>query len=132
MTLLLCAGCATDNPAPQAFAPAPGQASITIIRSSSLMYMGAPASVDVNGARVANLNVGQSYTGAVSPGPTAITVSAWSSPGASSFRFNVEPGKSYRFVVGPRSENTVSGMLGGAIGQSAEGGGPFQVSPASL
>lgn len=123
------AGCGTDSAPGPVLASAPGQTSITITRSSALMYAGAPASVDVNGERVANLVVGQSYTGAVRPGQAIVTVSAWSAPGASSLRFNVEPGKSYRFVVAPRSEGMLAGMAGGMIGQAMEGGGPFSITP---
>lgn len=94
--------------------------------------MAAPASVDMNGARIADLGVGQSYSGPIQPGMATLTVSAWSSPGQSSFRFNAEPGKSYRFVVGPRGESMAAGMAGGLIGQGMEGGGPFQIAPASL
>jgi hypothetical protein len=130
--LMLCgvlAGCATDASPQAALAMAPGQAGITISRSNGLLYMGVPASVDVNGERVTSLAVGQSYSGAVRPGPAVLTVSAWSSPGQSSYRFTVEPGKSYRFIVSPRTNNIVAGAAFGLIGQSAEGGGPFSVSP---
>lgn len=96
------------------------------------MYAGAPASVDLNGSRVASLGVGQSYTGPVQPGMVVLTVSAWSAPGQSTFRFNVEAGKSYRLIISPRGQGMLAGMVGGVVGQAAEGGGPFQVTPASL
>jgi hypothetical protein len=58
-----------------------------------------------------------------------VSVSAWSSPGASSQRFNAEPGKTYRFAVSPRSENFAASMVGGFVGQAVEGGGAFQIVP---
>lgn len=135
--LLAVAGCTMDSVVPSAVAPPPGQASLNITRSSSLIYAAALASVDVNGARVADLGVGQSYMGVVRSGPAVLTVSAWSSPGSSSFRFTVEPGNSYRFVVTPRIENTMVGVLpaafagplAGMAAKAAEGGGPFQITP---
>jgi len=103
------------------------------------MYLAAAASVDVNGERVANLGRGQSYTGAVVSGPAIVTVSAWSAPGQSSYRFTVEPGKSYRLLVTPRGEPLAAGVAGAAVAgpfaglatEAAEGGGPFQVAPAN-
>jgi hypothetical protein len=131
MLALALAGCMTDAPAPLAVSAVPGQATITISRSSSLVYAGAPATVTLNGVKIADLGVGQSYSGAVAPGPAVLTALAWSSPGASSLRVPLEAGKVYRFVVSPRPENTTAGMLGGMSAQAAEGGGPFMIAPAN-
>lgn len=106
------------------------QATIAVTRSGALAYFAAPATVTLNGAKIADLGVGQSYTGSVAIGPAVLTVSAWSSPGQWTLRFTAEAGKSYRFVVSPRLENTTSGMLGGMAGQAQEGGGPFKIEPA--
>lgn len=127
---LACAACNTDSTQIPSVAAVPGQASLTITRSSDLMYMGAPAAVDLNGARIADLSVGQSYSGNVPPGMAVLAVSAWSAPGSSSLRFNLEPGKSYRFVVTPRGAQMAAGMAGGIVGQAVEGGGPFQIAAA--
>jgi len=97
--------------------------SLTISRSSDLMYVGAPASIDVNGTRVADLGVGQSQAVPIKPGPVVVMASAWSAAGNSTYRFNAESGKSYRVVVTPRVENTIFGAI--------EGGGPFKVAPAN-
>jgi hypothetical protein len=124
---LALAGCQTVADAGPPATPAPGQASLTIARSSNPLYLAAAASVDVNGVNFASLPVGGSHTGAIAPGPTVITASAWSAPGRYSIRFNAEPGKSYRVVVTPRGAPMLAGMAGGIVGQVVEGGGPFQV-----
>src|SRR5690606_8558257 len=92
LAILFITGCTQTTSAPPAVsvAPAPGQAAVTITRSGSLLYAGAPASVDLNGARVASLGVGQSWSGSVPPGNAVITVSAWSSPGVASVQFQAE------------------------------------------
>jgi hypothetical protein len=125
--LLACGWCMAEQPAYQAFASEPGQATIIITRLGGLLYAGVPASVDINGSRVADLGPGQFYSGAVRPGQLIVTVSAGSAPGQSVYRFNVEPGKSYRFVVAPHSNNTVAGTASGSLGKAAEGGGPFEI-----
>jgi hypothetical protein len=95
------------------------------------LYVAIPASVELNGTQVASLGRGETYTGGVAPGPAVVTVSTWSSPGASTYRFTVEPGKTYRFTVSPRGENMAAGMALGLIGQALEGGGAFEIAPAT-
>jgi hypothetical protein len=129
LPLAFLAGCMTDQPMPSVKPIAAGQASITITRTSDTLYFAAPATVELNGTKIASLGVGEAYTGGVGRGPAVLTVSAWSAPGSSSYRFAVEPGKSYRFTVSPRTEPMLAGMVGGLIGQAIEGGGPFQVAP---
>jgi len=89
-----------------------------------------PASVELNGIRIASLGRGETYTSGAAPGPAVLTVSTWSSPGASSYRFTIEPGKTYRFTVSPRGANMAAGMAAGLIGQALEGGGAFEIAPA--
>ena len=127
----LLAGCVTDGAAPLATPVAPGQASITITRSSDLLFVAAPAYVELNGSRIASLGRGETYSGGVPPGSATLTVSTWSTPGATSYQFNIEPGKSYRFTVSPRGENFGASMAAGLVGQAIEGGGAFKVAPAS-
>ena len=130
LQLAVLVGCVTDGATPSAHAIAPGQATISITRSNDLLYVAAPASVELNGAKVASLGRGETYSGGVGPGPAVITVSTWSTPGSTSYRFNVEPGKTYRFTVSPRGANFAAGMVGGLVGAAIEGGGAFQVAPA--
>jgi hypothetical protein len=126
-TLVLLAGCATGGNTPSASAIAPGQATISISRADEFMYSGGSVSVELNGAKVASIGKGESYTGGVDPGPAVVSVSAWASPGASHHRFNAERGKTYRFVVSAREANFAAGMIGGVLGQAIEGGGPFEI-----
>lgn len=93
------------------------------------MYFGAPVTVELNGAKIASISKGETYTGGIAPGPAVVAVSAWSSPGASTYRFHAEPGKTYRFTVTPRGANFAVGMAGGLVGQAIEGGGAFDIKP---
>jgi hypothetical protein len=131
--LLACGGCITD----QSASSSGPQATITISRPGGGEYTATVASVELNGSHIVNLTHGRSYTGPVSPGPAVLKVSAWSaspetpwlapfaatrnqaSAGSASYRFNVEPGKSYSFVISPRE---VSPTAGGALRD-----GPFQI-----
>ncbi len=130
LSLLALAGCVTDSPAPKALAIAPGQASLTITRSSGMMYAAASAVVELNGTKIASLSAGETYTGPVAAGPAVVTVSAWQSPGRSSHSFTVQPGKAYRLEVSPRGESLAVAVVGGVVGQAIEGGGMFRITPA--
>jgi hypothetical protein len=152
LMLLGCSGCITDqSSAPTAATP--GQPAITITRSDDLTYRAAAASVEINGKSVATL-AGRSYTGTLPPGPAVLKVSAWSAPiglanhrlpsGSTSYRFTVESGKSYSFVISPRGELAASDIThdgsGGSSsssssssssGEAVEGtGGAFQIAAA--
>ena len=129
LSLVLLAGCVTDGSTPSARPTAPGQATISITRSDELMYFGAPVTVELNGAKIASISKGETYTGGIAPGSADVSVSAWSSPGTSHHRFTAEPGKTYRFTVAPRSANFAAGMIGGLAGQAIEGGGAFEIKP---
>ncbi|MGA7807273.1 hypothetical protein, partial [Bradyrhizobium sp.] len=110
------------------------QATISIARSNDLLYLAAPASVELNGAKIASIGKGETFTGGIAPGPAVVTVSAWATPGSTSYSFVAEPGKTYRFTVAPRGANFAVGLAGGIIGmtgQAIEGGGPFQIAPAT-
>jgi hypothetical protein len=138
VALLACGGCVTDlwgSPPPAATA---GQATITITRSADdLSYMAAAATVELNGKEVAMLAMGRTYADTLSPGPAVIKVSAWSDPsgmasrrlpqGSTSYRFNVEAGKSYSFVVSPRTASATHNTST-VTDESIEGaGGPFKI-----
>ncbi|MGC2778417.1 MAG: hypothetical protein WA418_22555 [Bradyrhizobium sp.] len=106
-----------------------GRTTVAITRTNDFLYLAAPAAIEINGAKVASLGRGENYNGQIAPGPTAITVSTWSSPGSSSIRFTAVPGKTYRMVVGPRGKNFAASMVGGLVGAAIEGGGAFEIVP---
>jgi hypothetical protein len=116
MALLAVAGCNTDSVAPSPVSAGPGMATITLTRSNDLVAIAAPASVEANGAKFADLALGQTYTGAVSPGPTVLTVTCWCGPGSYSVKFNAEPGGRYRFLVSPRGAQVAAEVAGGLAG----------------
>jgi hypothetical protein len=138
--LLALGGCITDQLTPSTSAGAQGQATISISRSDDLTYGPAVASVELNGKQIATLAMGRTYTDSLSPGPAVLKVSAWTPSlgfanhrlpaGSTSYRFNVEAGKSYSFVISPRAEPVAQNATGsvGGTGETTEGGGgPFLI-----
>ena len=146
-------GCITDQLMMPSSAAASGsaQATITISRSDDLSFRAAAASVEVNGKALTTLAAGRTYTGQLPAGPAVIKVSAWTAPisigshrlpsGSTSYRFNVEAGKTYSFTISPRSTPAttqeanvgtahdsaidVTGSIGEPITEGS--GGPFQI-----
>lgn len=129
-----CAGCAAQPAAPLVNAVAPGQARITVTREAlpgppviiddingGHVAEVAPALIDVNDARVADLAPGQTYVGGVSPGPTSVTASGATEPGHYKVKFNAVAGKTYAFHVSPGTDVThvVALMAGGLAGVSS-------------
>jgi hypothetical protein len=142
-TLLACGGCVTDDIGPPTIASTPGQTSITITRSDDVNYRSAAANVEINGKQVTTLAAGRSYTGALPAGSVVLKVSAWTAPisvgshrlpsGSSSYRFSVESGKSYSFIISPRSEPAPNDVAHdtASSGEATEGGGgAFQIAMA--
>jgi len=105
LPLALLAGCVTDGPLTSALPVATSQASITVSRPNG--WYGAPVSVDIdaNGAKIASLAAGGSYTGPVPPSPVILTATCWSSPGRYTIRFNAEARQALRLrgVVAERT-----------------------------
>ncbi len=113
-----------------AHAASKGRTTVAITRTNDFLYLAAPAAIEINGTKVASLGRGESFNGQIAPGPTVVTVSTWSSPGSSSYRFNAVAGKTYRMIVGPRGTNYAAVVVGGLVGAAIEGGGAFEVVPA--
>jgi len=128
--LVAMAACAVDAVIPSAHAASAGKTTLSITRSSDMLYVAMSAAVEVNGQKVASLGRGETFTGVVAPGPTVVKVSNWSSPGASSYSFKAVPGKTYRLTVSPHSGNFVASLAGGFVGAAIEGHGPFEIVPA--
>lgn len=127
-----CAGCASQPAAPLVSAVAPGQARITIRRTDEGPSWGAAAQIAINGAHVAELAPGQSYSGGVPPGPVAMTVTANMDIGQYDLKFNAVAGRSYAFEVSRRGEHMAAGMFGltGMILETAANGnqsGAFKI-----
>jgi hypothetical protein len=137
IALLPLAGCSAESvtPAAVSVAPAPGASKITLTRSRDPVAVAATAAVDVNGARFAELALGQSYSGDVRPGPVILTVTCWCGPGRYSVKLNAEPGKNYSFLVSPRGAQVAAQVAGGMIGlamdtaYNGDNSGTFQITP---
>jgi len=95
--------------------------------------------IDLDGNRVASLNVNDTHTMVVKPGRATLTATMFGYPGRYDLSFTAERGKSYRFIVSPRVDSFGAGVVGGAIlgpvgvlmATAAEGNGPFKIEPAN-
>jgi hypothetical protein len=112
--------CVTDDTASTVLPVSRGQASITISRPNGWYGAAVAVDIDANGARLASIKAGGSFTGPVAPGPIVLTATTWSSPGRYTIRFNAEPGKRYAFEVTARDEQIVVGAAFGLIGIVAD------------
>jgi len=143
-------GCITDQLMPSSASASSAQATVTISRSDDMTFRAAAASVELNGKPIATLAAGRSYTAQLPAGSAVIKVSAWTAPisigshrlpsGSTSYRFNVEAGKTYSFTISPRTtpatqeasadiaHDSVSDATGSTGAATTEGsGGPFQI-----
>ena len=126
---LALAGCAsTDAVETAALAKAPiatGKARVIITRVSTLQYAAAPATITLNGQKVAAVVD-------VPAGANVLAASAWSYPGEYNVKLNAEPGKTYALEVSPRSDSLgpsiLLGPIGGMIDSAAnENAGAFEI-----
>ncbi|HMJ42674.1 MAG TPA: hypothetical protein VK522_10400 [Pseudolabrys sp.] len=120
---------------PPSGAQAQGRATITVTRPGELYAALASVDVELNGVRVGKLESGGTFKAAIPPGNTTVGVSIWSSPGRYKISFKAVPGRRYAFVVTPRSEQMVAGLLGGLAGMMIdtavnENSGSFKITPA--
>ena len=109
-----------------------GKARVTITRPSSIVYAAAPATITLNGTKVADVGTGSSATIDVPAGQCTISVSAWSYPGSSTLKINAKPGETLALEVAPRDASLGAGMLLGPLGglvdgSTAQSGGAFDL-----
>ena len=108
---------------PKPSGPAPsGQTRLTLTRVEALLYAGAPATVKVNGAKVADLWAGKSETVDIPLGNNTVTVEAWSYPGTWTVNLDAKKGKAYAIEVSPRGDSYGPSLFG-PLGAAAEGAG---------
>lgn len=108
------------------------KARLTITRTSDILYMGVPATIKVNGKKVASLALGASTIVDIAPGSNVISADAWSYPGTFSVKLEAKAGQRYALEVAPRGDSFLPGALlgpfGGAIDASVnENAGAFQL-----
>ena len=132
-TLAGCGGGSDLQTASIAAGPlAPGKARVTITRPSSIVYAAAPATITLNGQKVADIAVGSSAVVDVPAGANVLAASAWSYPGSFSVKLDAKAGATYALSVEPRGDSLLPGALlgpiGGAIDASVnENAGAFQL-----
>ncbi len=129
-----CAGGPTpEETAALAAAPIPaGKARVMIERPSAVMYAAAPATIELNGQKVASVGAGGSAIFDVPTGPNKIAASAWSYPGTWTLPLDAKAGQTYKVIVEPRGDSFLPGALLGPIGgaidaASNENAGAFQM-----
>ena len=132
--LLALGGCASGPDAAPEALPA-GMAQLAVTRPSDFLYASVKATVEVNGARIAELSRDDDgYSASFRAGPTTVSAYGSSPPGRYSIRFNAEAGKTYRLVVSPRREGyvplTASGKIGTADYTVSDNDGAFKIEPA--
>jgi hypothetical protein len=93
-----------------------GKARVAITRVSGIMYSAAPATITVNGQKVADVAAGSSVVFDVAAGQNVIAASAWSYPGNFSVKLNAKAGQTYSLAVEPRTDSMLPGALLGPIG----------------
>lgn len=112
-----------QSAAPKPSGPAPsGQTRLTLTRVEGVLYAGAPATVKVNGQKVADLWAGKSETVDIPLGNNAVTVEAWSYPGTWTVNLDAKKGKAYAIEVSPRGDSYAPSLFG-PLGAAMEGAG---------
>jgi hypothetical protein len=110
---------------------AAGKARLTLTRVTGILYVGAPATVKINGEQVASLWAGSSSSIDIAPGATSVSVDGWTYPGSWTVDLSVKAGQSYTIEISPRGDslgpNLLLGAIGGAIDASVnQNAGLFQ------
>ena len=129
LLLLALGGCAAGPGAAPEVIPA-GTAQLNLTRPSELLYASVKATVEVNGARVADIARDDGYAASIQAGRTTVSAFAASPPGRYSIVFNAESGKTYRLVVSPRREGYVPPAGSGSADFTVtENDGAFRIAP---
>lgn len=109
-----------------------GKARIVVTRDESLLFIGAGAKVEINGQKVETLGRGGSAVKEISAGPSNISAQATGSFGTFRVLFDAKAGKTYRFLVKPKSDELLLGSAFGIAGdavhaQISDTAGYFQI-----
>lgn len=134
VTLMLSA-CGTTNALTSEQVGAPlgkGQARIVISRNESLLFLAAGAIVEINGSKTEILGRGGSVVRDIRSGPAIVSAQATGSFGKFVVRFNAKAGKTYRFMVSPKTDALLLGSAFGLVGdavhaQISDTSGYFQI-----
>lgn len=102
---------------------ASGKAKLVLKRISSVLYVGVPASVKVNGNSVATLWAGNTETVEIAPGKSAVSVGTWSYPASWTVHLNAQAGRTYTLEISPRAASFGPALLGPIGGVIESNGG---------
>lgn len=124
-------GCATVEQTTLATsALASGKSRIVLQRTNETLHGTTSATTKVNGKKVADVAAGATAVIDVTPGPLALSVESWSSPGQYSIPLEVRPGETVKVEIAPRQStaSAVLGPIGGLMDKDEKGnGGAFTV-----
>lgn len=87
-------------------------------RENSLLFVGAGASVEVGGAKIGTLGVGGAATRDIKAGRNIITVRTTTAPGQFVVQFDAKAGKTYNFLISPKSDALLLGSAFGLVGDA--------------
>lgn len=119
MALLTACGTTTAVTQNQLAQPiAKGQSRIIVERDKSLLYMGASATIKVNGQKTTNLGRGGSVSKDVQAGATTLEASAPFSFGQFVVRFDAKSQETYKFIVSPNKSQLFLGSAFGIAGDA--------------
>ena len=108
-----------------------GKVQLILTRTTSALYLAAPAMVKVNGQDVASLGRGESSTLTIAPGRTVVSVSTWSYPGSWTINLDAKAGQTYAIEISRGASFVPSfllGPLGGVVDAAANpNAGAFQM-----
>lgn len=138
--LSLLTGCGSTAVLTQADLTAPihkGEARIIIIRDKSFLYGGGAATITVNGEEVASLGTGGEASTDVQAGHIGMSVKTPLTAGKFTLHFDAKAGKTYKFLISPRSGQYWTGGFFGVIGDAvnasvSEQSGYFQIVPKDI
>ncbi|MEM8974856.1 MAG: hypothetical protein AAGD43_22585 [Pseudomonadota bacterium] len=108
-------------------------ARLKITRTNDILYVGAAASVEVNGKKVTDIAAGgTTYIDVPAGRQATIAVYTWGYPGKFSLNIKAKPGARYTVEISPREESFVAnvslGIVGAIIDASInENGGAFKL-----
>jgi len=111
---------------------ASGHARLKVTRINTILYAGAPATLNLNGKKIADLWAGKTTFVDVPASKNVLSASAWSYPGTFKVGFDTTAGQTYAVEVAPRmalfGPGTLLGPLGGVLDASVnENAGAFQM-----
>ena len=120
LVISACAGKFTPDTSLVSGALPANSAKLTIKRTGERLYDAGPATVEVNGKKVADIAADDSITIAIAAGPTTLAVYAPAHPGKFAVTIQADASRSYTAEVSPRAESYIPVAALGAFGAALD------------